>query len=282
VLTRIRALITAVTEGDEAKVEAAILRLSRSRRWLAPLAMAVGAMVVLFQGLRLVFQNWRLTLLQILPAMWIWVAMVDLKAHALHGKSFHVLRGPILIPLVLLVAGITAVSFFLNAVMAFAILSPPPAQIRPAVAQARAHLSPILAWGFGIGLLLAFATLIVTRWGHPWFGISLGIVIGIMMICYVSVPARLVGVKSTGTPRDKLVAGAVGGAVGAAVCTPPYVIGRIGILLLGSHTLFILGVFLLALGVTLQAGATGAVKAIKMSSKLLAGAPTETTSSTSA
>ena len=55
------------------------------------------------------------------------------------------------------------------------------------------------------------------------------------------------------------------------MCTPPYVIGRIGILLLGSHTLFALGVVLLAFGLALQAGATGAVKAIKMSAKLAAG-----------
>jgi hypothetical protein len=50
------------------------------------------------------------------------------------------------------------------------------------------------------------------------------------------------------------------------------VIGRIGILLLGSNDLlFAFGVVLLALGLTLQAGATGAVKAIKMSAKLAAG-----------
>ena len=48
-------------------------------------------------------------------------------------------------------------------------------------------------------------------------------------------------------------------------------IGRIGILLLGSNVLFALGVVMLALGLTLQAGATGAVKALKMSAKLAAG-----------
>jgi hypothetical protein len=35
--------------------------------------------------------------------------------------------------------------------------------------------------------------------------------------------------------------------------------------------LFVLGIVLLAVGFTLQAGATGAVKAIKMSAKLAAG-----------
>jgi len=49
------------------------------------------------------------------------------------------------------------------------------------------------------------------------------------------------------------------------------VIGRIGILLLGSHLLSVLGVILLAVGLALTAGATSAVKAIKMSAKLAAG-----------
>ena len=38
--------------------------------------------------------------------------------------------------------------------------------------------------------------------------------------------------------------------------------------MLGSSLLFIPGIFVLALGVTLQAGATGAVRAIKMSATL--------------
>jgi hypothetical protein len=55
------------------------------------------------------------------------------------------------------------------------------------------------------------------------------------------------------------------------------VIGRIGILLLGSDALFAVGVILLVIGLTLQAGATGAVKAIKMSAKLVAGGGTAPT-----
>ena len=55
------------------------------------------------------------------------------------------------------------------------------------------------------------------------------------------------------------------------ICTPPYVLGRVGVILLGSSTFFALGVILFAAGLTLQAGATGAVKAVKMSAKLVSG-----------
>jgi hypothetical protein len=46
--------------------------------------------------------------------------------------------------------------------------------------------------------------------------------------------------------------------------------------MLGSRALLIPGLFVLTLGVTLQAGATGAVRAIKLSAKLTAGRPSAT------
>jgi hypothetical protein len=264
-------LIRAVRDSDIAAVEAGVLRLSRSRRWLAPLALAVGALVMLFEGVKLLFTNWRLTLIQVLPAMWIWAATIDLKAHVLHGKSFHVLTGPVVIPLVLAVAMITAASFFLNAVFAFAIAGAGRPVIRPAFTQARSHLAVVLGWGGAVGIWLGLSTLVFARWGALWFALSLSIVIGVMMVCYVAIPARLIGVKTTSSKRDKLTASAVGGAIGAVVCAPPYALARVGLLMLGSHTLFIPGCVVLAIGLTLQAGATGAVKAIKMSAKLSSG-----------
>jgi len=92
------------------------------------------------------------------------------------------------------------------------------------------------------------------------------------MISYVVVPARLIGAKPPKqSKRDKLAATAVGGALSATVCTPPYILGRLGILALGSSAfiIFILGLVTVSLGVTLQAGATGAVRAIKMSATLI-------------
>ena len=269
-LGRIRALVRAIQDNDEAAIERAILRLSRERRVFAPLAFAVGAVVMLFGALRLLVSNWRLTLVQILPAMWIWLAMLDLKVHVLHGRSFTVLRGPILIPIGLLIVAITAASFFLNATFAFAISGAGRPEIRPAVAQARRQLTPIVVSGGVIGLMLAFATTVVPRWGHPWFGLILSVVVGAMMVCYVAVPSRLIGVKPNQSRRDKLWTSAIGGALGVAVCTPPYLLGRLGILLLGSSVLLVVvvGIFMLAVGVTLQAGATGSVRAIKLSATL--------------
>jgi hypothetical protein len=107
-----------------------------------------------------------------------------------------------------------------------------------------------------------------------------------MMVCYIAVPARIVGMptdksakaaRTRGSGRGaKLAGAAVTGLFGAIVCTPPYAIARGGILLLGSSALFPLGVALLVIGLMLEAGATGAVKAIKVSAKLLAGRSPQT------
>jgi hypothetical protein len=266
-----RALLRAIRENDEAAVEDAVLALSRSRRIFAPLVFALGAFVMLFQGLKLLFSNWRLTLIQVLPAMWIWLALLDLKAHTFKGKEFHAWHGSVEVLLLVAIALVTAASFYLNAVFAFAISQSGSPRIRPGFTLARRHLGVVLPVGLTVGLALGVSAVVVPRWGHPWFALSLGIVIGVMMLTYVAVPARIVGVKPVGSRRDKIAAAAIGGTLGALVCAPAYVIGRIGILLLGSHVLFALGVVLLVVGFTLQAGASGAVKAIKMSAKLAAG-----------
>jgi hypothetical protein len=270
-MTQLRGLVRAIGEADEDTVEAAVIQLSSRRRIFAPLGIVVGAFAMLFEGLKLVFSNWRLTIVGILPAMWIWAAMLDLKTHVFQGRTFHPLQGTALVAAIIGVTLITAASFFLNAVFAFAITTPGRPEIRPAFAKARSHAATIFGWGGVIGLMLGMAALYVDRWGHWWFVISMSVVIAILMVTYVSVPSRLTGLKTTYSKADKLKATAVGGVIGGVVCFPPYALGRLGLLMLGSHILFIPGIFVLALGFTLESGATGAVKAIKMSAKLVAG-----------
>ncbi len=266
--SRIRSLVQAIQENDQAQIEQAVLRLSRSRRVFSPLAFAISAVVLLFEGLRLLVSNWRLTLVQVLPAMWIWLMMFDLKLHVLHDKSFNVIRGPLLIPILLVIVAITIGCLFLNAVFAFAVAGPGPPAIRPAVLEARQRLGAIATTGTVLGALLTFSTVIVTRWGRPWFTISLGITVGLMMVLYVAVPARLIGVERTQSRRDRMWTSIVGGAISVTLCAPPYALGRIGLLMLGSRALLIPGVLVLLVAVTLQAGATGAVSALKMSVSL--------------
>lgn len=272
-------LIVAIRENDERKVEEAVLQLASTRRIFAPLALAASAFVMLFNGLRLLVTNWKLMLVQALPAMWIWAATYDLKAKVLYGKPFRDIRGPIVLVLFAAVVLITIAVFYLNAAFAFAISRPGSPDLRAGFREARRHVGAVAAWGIGVGVALAVATMLAPRWGRGWFALLLGIVLAVMMVCYIAVPARIVGMRiekpaTTAQPgrAAKLAAVAVTGLFGAIVCTPPYAIARTGLALL-SGTLFPLGVTLLVIGLMLEAGATGAVKAIKVSAKLLTGRP---------
>ncbi len=284
---QVKRLVTAIREGDEKTVESAVLALSQSRRIFAPLAFIVGAFVMLFDGMKLLVTNWRLTAVQVLPAMWIWLAMLDVKAHVLYGKDFVGWKGP----------GIVAARRALHGRHRGGL--PPQRRLRLRHRHARGSrrsgppspapastTPPSWAGGSWSGLALGVSAFVTPRLGPHWFGISMSIVVGAMMFFYVAIPSRLLGIKAIDTNysrRDKLAASAMGGLLGAIICTPPYAIGRVGIIMLGSKTLFVFGVILVVIGFALQAGATGSVKAIKMSAKLAVGRsldPDEPTPST--
>jgi hypothetical protein len=269
IFSQVKHLMTAIGEEDDDAVEAAIISLSRRSRILAPLSLLVGAFAMLFQGVKLLFTNWRLTAVQVIPALLIWASMLDLKIHVVRGRELNRTLGPVFILIVLVIAAVTAVAYFLNAVFAFAIANPENPEIRAGFDQARRHLHPVLGWGILIGLALGVSVAIVPRWGNWWFALSLSIVLAIMMLTYVTIPARIVGIKSNYSRRDKLAATAIGGAVGAILCSPPYLLGRAGIILLGIRHLFVLGVVLIVIAVPLQTGAVTATKAVKFSAKLL-------------
>ena len=112
----------------------------------------------------------------------------------------------------------------------------------------------------------------VERWGKGWYAVTLSIVVGVMMVAYVAVPSRLVGIKSGPVAagqahRHRRRRGHRRGGLLARRTR----LGRVAILMLGSHTFRFLAVILLAIAVVLQTGATTATKAIKFSAKLVVG-----------
>jgi hypothetical protein len=78
-----------VADADPTDIEAAARQLGESRRYLAPVAWAAGALVLLVRGVKLLFLNWRLTLVEFVPAAWLWLVMWDLKQHALRHAAFR-------------------------------------------------------------------------------------------------------------------------------------------------------------------------------------------------
>ena len=262
----------AVREADEKEIEAAVAQLGQSRRWLAPLSYIAGGFGLLFDGVKLIFLNWRLTLVEILPAVWIWVTFWDLKAHALKGRSFDIVRGPLALVVAAVVVAITVGAYWCNAVFAFAVSGPRPPRIRPAVSKTREHWRLIIGWGFAVGLGHAVATIFVARAGVAWFTLALGLVLLVMMTSFVSVPAQIIGAEQVKLPlKDKLSAGAASGAMSAVLTSPGFLFNRLGLLLAGTQVLQIPGIILFSIGIALQAAATSGAKAVKLGTRFASG-----------
>ena len=182
--------------------------------------------------------------------MWIWAALLDLKAHAFKGHEFHAWGSSEQLALLVAITLVTAASFYLNAVFAFAISQPGKPEIRPAFTLVRKNLAVVLGIGAVVGVALGVSAIVVPRWGTFWFTL-------VARDRDRRDDADLRHRPRDGSPGSDPSAPAatswprplIGGTLGALICTPPYVIGRIGILLLGSQRLlFVLGVILLVVG----------------------------------
>ena len=139
-LEKVWQLARAVADADPGKIESAARQFGESRPYLAPVAWAAGTIVLLIRGVKLLVLNWRLSLIQLVPAGWIWLVMWDLKQHALRGAPFrHVTLGGVVLVVALTVVVSTA-AFWCNTVFAFAIDVLPP-QIRPAIRHTNRHLA---------------------------------------------------------------------------------------------------------------------------------------------
>ena len=118
-------------------------------------------------GVKLLIVNWRLSLLELVPASCIWLTTWDLKQHFLYGTPFQQLHGLVLALLWVVVVLFTMLFLACNTVFAFAIDTPPP-RIMPAAREARAVTAGIVGWGVALGAVLACAVIIVPRVAGLW------------------------------------------------------------------------------------------------------------------
>ncbi len=269
----VRRLTVAVRDADEKQIEQALVALGRSRRIYAPIGYVAGGFGLLLDGVKLLFSNWRLTLIEILPAVWIWATFWNLKSHYFKGRDFAYIHGWLALALAVVVVAITVGAYWCNAVFAFAVAGPKPPKIRPAVARVRSHRREILGWGFGVGMAHASATVYVSRWGTNWFTLAMGAVLVVMTVTFVSIPAQFIGAQTAKlTLQDKISGAAASGAMSAVLTSPGFILNRVGLLLAGTSVLRVPGVILFSIGVALEAAATSSAKAVKLTTKWATGA----------
>jgi hypothetical protein len=267
--TRLVRWVRAIADADASFIEDTARQLGESRRILAPLAWAAGTLVLLLRGIKLLVLNWRLSLVELVPAIWIWLTMWDLKRHTLRAVPFrHMTLGGMTLLFTFVVA-LSIAAFWCNTVFAFAIDAAPPPRIRPAITQARAYRGRIVVFGVLVGGCLGLAVVIVPRLTGLWlYALVLGCVYAIMLISFVAVPARIIGArKQKLPPKQQIGRLAADGALSAIAMSPGLLLDRLGLILLGVHGLHILGFAVLSLGTALHAAGMSSVKAVKMSTK---------------
>lgn len=262
-------IFTGVLDADPARIESAALELGRTRRLFAPIAFVAGTLGLVVVGVKPLVKNWRLTLVEFVPAAWIWVSLWNLKSHVLDQRGVHVVHDVWYVPVAIVFVAVAILAFWCNAIFVFAIGGSPPL-LRPAVPKAREHLRTILFWGVLIGGLHAFVSLVVSGWSKLAYDVSLSAVVGLMMVTFVTVPASMAGIsKHRSKPRDRVARAAVGGTIAAVASTPGFLLDRIGLLMIGTKSLRIPGFCVLSIGVALQVAATSSTKAVKLSTHMV-------------
>src|SRR4051794_839461 len=164
------AAVAAVRSTDRAGVESAIEELGRKRRWLVPLAYAAGTIGVVFDGVVLLLRNWRLTLLQLLPAMWIWVMTWNMKHHFVSKPSISV-GVSILVAVAVLVTAQAA--YWCNATFAFTLVGEAEGDIAGAFAEARRHWRTIGGLALLTGSVQATIWLLMPHVNTHWLWLAL-------------------------------------------------------------------------------------------------------------
>jgi hypothetical protein len=267
---KLGAVAQAVVAAEPAQIEATAVRLGSSRWILAPIAWAAGSLVLLVKGIGLLVRNWRLTLLEVVPALWVWLAMWDLRRHDLRAAPMRdITPSHVVLGLVIAILA-TVAAFWFNVVFGFAIEGGDPRDIKGARRRARSHLPRIVTTAGVVGVLLAVGLAVVPRLDSTLAYLAGMLALySFLLLCLVMVPARILGVRKPRLAiRQKIGYWCAGGALSAVVMTPGFLLDRLGIFLLGVPGLHLIGFLVLTVGTALYAAGMSSVKAVKLSMKL--------------
>jgi hypothetical protein len=247
---------------DPASLQEELQRMGRSRRWLAPLAYAAATIAVVFDGVLILLRNWRLLLLQLVPAAWIWVMTRELKAHVFAGQELPTLYADLVAAGVLVVAQI---AYWCNATFAFTVASEGTG-IADAFRQARRRWRLVS----GTALLTGGAQAAVWLWlDGTWLTVGLLTMLVVQIYMFVAVPAWLVGAPSKKASRhERVVQSLTTGVLSGVATTPGFLLNRISLLILGLPTVGVIGFVLLAVSAVLHVTASSSVRVVKMSLRL--------------
>ena len=255
----------AVRSTDPAQVETALKDLGGRRRWLAPLVYAAGTVAVVFDGVLVLLRNWRLTLLQLVPAVWIWVMTWNMKHHLVSKPTFS--TGEV-IPIAVGVLLAAQVAYWCNATFAYTMAQDGTGDIRDAFRKARPHWRLIGGLALLTGCAQACIWLLMPRLKSDWLWIALLLMFVVQVYLFIAIPCWLLGVRKTGSRGERTTQSLTTGVLSGVASMPGFLLNRIGWLLLGSGALTIVGGALVAVGAVLHVTASSSVRVVKLSLRL--------------
>jgi len=241
-----------------------------ARHWLLrPIALVADVAVLMVQGILLLFRNWRLVLLELVPAVWLATILWDWRVHVLRGESVVVVHGWADVAIVALILAATMIAYWCNVAFAFAATHSPP-RVSWAMRQSTA------AWPSIVGAALLVSTLHVTvsvgsvRAGWGFFSVGITIVVLVQMLMYTLLPARVLGLRSERmTVRDRIGKSILAATVALIASAPGFGLSRLGQLLLATRSLRWLGVVVLAIAVLVQVAGVSSTRAVSTTTTLL-------------
>ena len=160
----------AVRSTDAAQVETALKDLGGRRRWLTPLVYAAGTLAVVFDGVLVLLRNWRLTLLQLSPALWIWLMTWNMKHHFASKPTFSTNE---VIPIAIGVLLAAQVAYWCNATFAYTMAQDGTGDISDAFADARRHWRVVGGLALLTGAAQACIWLLMPRLKTDWLWLAL-------------------------------------------------------------------------------------------------------------
>jgi hypothetical protein len=259
------AATAAVRGTDPGSVESALKDLGGRRRWLAPLVYAAGTLAVVFDGFLLLLRNWRLTLLQLFPAIWIWVMTWNMKHHLLSKPTFST---SVVVTVAVGVVLAAQVAYWCNGTFAYTMAQSATPDIKAAFGEARPHWRLIGGLALLTGGVQATIWLAMPRLQTDWLWVALLAMFVVQVYLFIAIPCWLLGVRKTGSRRERTTQSVTTGVLSGVAAMPGFLLNRIGWLLLGTGLIGIVGGVLLAIGAVLHVTASTSVRVVKLSVRL--------------
>ena len=89
----------------------------------------------------------------------------------------------------------------------------------------------------------------------------------VQIYLFIAIPSWLLGVRKTGTRRERAIQSMTTGVLSGVASTPGFILNRVGLLLLGT-SFWLVGVAIVSIATVLHVTASSSVRVVKMSLRL--------------